>query len=254
MTITTYKWSIDEYHLLIESGLLEGKSVELLDGEIVEMSPEREEHSYTNDDVAELLRTKLKGLAKIRESHPITLNNSLSSRASEPEPDIAVVRLPKTIYIEHHPYPEDIYWLIEVRPPRMVQQCASMGGTPRRVLGQNLLTQKPPNATQLSHRVAVRRKRQFLQVGIAAQRTGLGMRTFEVSNKTLSKDLAEKSAIYARNNIQEYWVIDLVNKKLIVHTHPQNNSYSKITEYTDGSISPLAFPDLEIALDQLLLF
>ena len=188
MTITTYKWSIEEYHLLIESGLLEGKSVEFLDGEIVEMSPEREEHSYTNDDVAELLRTKLRGLAKIRESHPITLNNSLNSRASEPEPDIAVVKLPKTIYIEHHPYPEDIYWLIEV------------------------------------------------------------------SNKTLSKDLAEKSAIYASNNIQEYWVIDLVNKKLIIHTHPQNNSYSKITEYTDGSISPLAFPDLEIALDQLLLF
>ncbi len=210
MTITTYKWSIEEYHLLIESGLLEGKSVELLDGEIVEMSPERDEHSYTNDDVAELLRTKLRRLAKIRESHPITLNNSLFFEASEPEPDIAIVRLPKTIYIEHHPYPEDIYWLIEVRP-----------------------------------RVAVRRKTKAL-----AART----RTFEVSNKTLSKDLAEKSIIYASNNIQEYWVIDLVNKKLIVHTHPQNNSYSKITEYTDGSISPLAFPDLEIVLDQLLLF
>ncbi|WP_319423682.1 Uma2 family endonuclease [Pleurocapsa sp. FMAR1] len=97
-------------------------------------------------------------------------------------------------------------------------------------------------------------KRQFLQVGESAQRTGLGTRTFEIANKTLSKDLVEKSAIYARNDIQEYWIIDLVNKKLIVHTHPQNNSYSKITEYTDGSISPLAFPDLEIALDQLLLF
>ena len=108
MTITTYKWSVEEYHWMIESGLLEGKPVELLNGEIVEMSPEREEHSYTNDDVAELLREKLRGLAKIRESHPITLDNS------EPEPDIAVVKLPKTIYARRHPYPQDIYWVIEI--------------------------------------------------------------------------------------------------------------------------------------------
>ena len=114
MTAATYKWSIKDWHQLIESGLLEGKSVQLLDGDIIEMSPEREEHSYTNDDVADLLRQQLKGLAKIRESHPVTLDNSPHSRASEPEPDIAVVRLPKTIYSQHHPYPEDIYWLIEI--------------------------------------------------------------------------------------------------------------------------------------------
>ena len=197
MTVT-YKWSIEEYHLMIESGLLADKSVELLNGAIIEMSPEREEHSYTNDDVAELLREKLQGLAKIRESHPITLDNS------EPEPDLAVVRLPKTIYKQHHPYPEDIYWLIEVRP-----------------------------------RVDVRRK---------------GTRTFEVSNKTLAKDLTEKSLVYARNGIPEYWVIDLVDKKVIVHTHPIGESYSQIKEYIDGTISPLAFPQVAIALKQLLLF
>lgn len=182
MTVTPYKWSIEEYHLMIESGLLADKSVELLNGEIIEMSPEREEHSYTNDDVAELLREKLQGLAKIRESHPITLDNS------EPEPDLAVVRLPKTIYKQHHPYPEDIYWLIEV------------------------------------------------------------------SYKTLAKDLTEKSLVYARNGIPEYWIIDLVNKKLIVHTHPISNSYSQIREYIDGTISPLAFPQIAITLKQLLLF
>lgn len=182
MTITTYKWSVAEYHSLIESGLLAGKSVELLNGEIIKMSPEGEQHSYTNDDVAELLREKLQGLAKIRESHPITLDNS------EPEPDIAVVRLPKTIYTQHHPYPEDIYWLVEV------------------------------------------------------------------SQQTLRKDLTAKSATYARNGIPEYWVIDLVNKKLIIHTAPQNNQYSQVKEYQTGTISPLAFPKIKIAINQLLLF
>lgn len=199
MTLITHKWSVEEYHLMIQSGLLIGKSVELLNGEIVDMSPEREEHSYTNDDVAELLREKLKGLAKIRESHPITLDNS------EPEPDIAIARLPKTIYAQHHPYPQDIYWLIEVAA---------------------------------ESRVGERRK-------------GMSAKT---SNKTLGKDLTEKSTIYARNAIVEYWVIDLINKKLIVHTVPEGNKYTKVTEYTKGVISPLAFPELGIAIEQLLLF
>ena len=44
----------------------------------------------------------------VSEAHPITLDNS------EPEPDIAIVRLPNDIYKQHHPYSQDIYWLIEV--------------------------------------------------------------------------------------------------------------------------------------------
>ena len=48
------------------------------------------------------LRNLLSGLARVKESHPITLDNS------ELEPDIAIVRLPETIYRHHHPYAEDI--------------------------------------------------------------------------------------------------------------------------------------------------
>lgn len=182
MTVTTYKWSISQWHDLVDTGVLAGKPVELLNGEIVEMSPEGEQHTFTNDDVAEMLREKFKGLAKIRESHPVTLENS------EPEPDIAIVRLPKTIYKEHHPYPEDIYLIIEV------------------------------------------------------------------SRSTLKIDVETKSKIYARNSIPEYWIIDLVNKKLIVHTQPADNNYLQIVEYKSGTISPQAFPNITITLDRLLLF
>ena len=56
MTITTYKWSIEEWHELVDSGLLEGKSVEFLEGEIIEVSPEGVEHSYTNNSVVKYLR------------------------------------------------------------------------------------------------------------------------------------------------------------------------------------------------------
>ena len=108
MTLTTYKWSIEEWHELVDSGVLEGKPVEFLEGEIIEVSPEGVEHSYTNSSVVKYLRNILSNLAEVRESHPITLDNS------EPEPDIAIVRLPESIYRNHHPYPQDVYWLVEI--------------------------------------------------------------------------------------------------------------------------------------------
>lgn len=105
---TSVKWSIDDYHLMIKSGVLNNRSVELIEGEIVQVSPESPLHRFTNDSVAEYLRKLLQDQAKIFEAHPITLKNS------EPEPDIAVVHLPVTNYLNRHPYPEDIYWLIEI--------------------------------------------------------------------------------------------------------------------------------------------
>ncbi|MBE9167880.1 Uma2 family endonuclease [Pleurocapsales cyanobacterium LEGE 06147] len=105
---TLAKWSVEDYHRMIEAGILSDRRVELIEGEIIEMSPEGPLHVFVNDKTAEYLRQRLKGLAKIREAHPITLANS------EPEPDIAIVRLPDTIYLTRHPYPEDIYWLIEI--------------------------------------------------------------------------------------------------------------------------------------------
>mgnify|MGYP001796786444 CR=1 FL=1 len=46
--------------------------------------------------------------AKVREAHPIIL-----SKDSEPIPDLAIVKPLGTVYLEHHPYPSDIHWLIE---------------------------------------------------------------------------------------------------------------------------------------------
>lgn len=95
---TLAKWSIDDYHLMIESGVLNNRSVELLEGEIIEMSPEGPLHRFMNDKVAEYLRELLRAQAKVFEAHPITLLNS------EPEPDIAVVRLPNTNYLTDIPH------------------------------------------------------------------------------------------------------------------------------------------------------
>ena len=37
---TRYKWTVEDYHQLIATGLLDEKPVELLEGELIEVSPE----------------------------------------------------------------------------------------------------------------------------------------------------------------------------------------------------------------------
>ncbi len=37
MTVTTAKWTLDDYHRMIEVGILEGRHVELLNGEIIKV-------------------------------------------------------------------------------------------------------------------------------------------------------------------------------------------------------------------------
>ncbi|MEQ9234533.1 Uma2 family endonuclease [Coleofasciculus sp. E2-BRE-01] len=108
MAITTAKWTIDEYHRMIAAGILEDRRVELLQGEIIEMSPEGEPHAYFSSEAGEYLMRRLSDRAMVRLAKPITLPNN-----SEPEPDIAIVQRLGREYLEHHPYPDNIFWLIE---------------------------------------------------------------------------------------------------------------------------------------------
>ena len=93
---------------MLAAGILRDRRVELLGGEIVEMSPETPLHYVTAKRDAKYLETLLAGKAEVRFNGPITLPDS------EPEPDIAIVCLPDTAYLDRHPGPEDIFWIIEV--------------------------------------------------------------------------------------------------------------------------------------------
>ena len=106
--VSLAKWSVEDYHQMITAGILNGRHVELLAGKIIEMSPEKPVHRKINDSIAEYLREQLRGDAKIYESHPVTLADS------EPEPDIAVVKLPVSLYDYRHPGAAEIYLLIEI--------------------------------------------------------------------------------------------------------------------------------------------
>ncbi|MEG3844225.1 Uma2 family endonuclease [Microcoleus sp. herbarium14] len=110
MTATKEKtWTVEEYHRMIEAGILtEGDKIELLDGRIVEMSAQTPPHAATTQRSDRYLQHLLRDLAEIRVQLPITL------ATSEPEPDIAVVRIDPGAYGDHHPNPSEILLLIEV--------------------------------------------------------------------------------------------------------------------------------------------
>lgn len=107
--VVPYRWTVDRYHRAVEAGVFEGQPLELLDGVLVEMSPEGIPHAGLSSDAADYLRAKLGNRAKVREAKPITLPND-----SEPEPDIAIVRPLGEVYkTERHPTVADIFWVME---------------------------------------------------------------------------------------------------------------------------------------------
>ena len=110
MTATREKiWTVEEYHQMIEAGILnEDDNIELLDGRIVETSPQTPIHAATTQRSDRYLQHLLRDLAAIRVQLPITL------ATSEPEPDIAVVCIDPGAYRDHHPNPSEILLLIEV--------------------------------------------------------------------------------------------------------------------------------------------
>ena len=64
--VSVFKWSIADWHELVESGVLAERRVELLEGEIVEMSPEGPMHSSTNYSVVKYLEKSLQDRAVVR--------------------------------------------------------------------------------------------------------------------------------------------------------------------------------------------
>ena len=107
------QWSLDDYHQMIAMGLLGDRPVELLNGIVVDTAPEGPEHAYLADTNTKYLAQLLGNRATVRDGHPITLPGIADLHDSEPEPDIAIVKPLGPVYRQRHPYPEDIFWVIE---------------------------------------------------------------------------------------------------------------------------------------------
>jgi len=174
------RWSQEQYHRMAEMDWFDGKRVELIEGEIVEMSPMKSAHWAAVVLADHALRPIFEPEYIVSIQLPISLGPT-----SEPEPDLAVI-------------------------PGNVRDYVN----------------KLPATAQL---------------------------VIEVSDTTLAFDRATKAALYAKANIAEYWIINLVESVLEVRREPVANTYQSVQTLTKAqSVSPLGTPNVKIKVADLL--
>ncbi len=173
-------WTREQYERMVEAGGFGPEDrVELLDGEIWDMSPQGSQHMTAYELVGVALQAAFPQ-AYVRHQGPFALDD-----ISEPEPDLAVV--PGTIrdYVAGHP--------------------------------------------------------------------STALLLVEVSDSSLRHDRTRKLAAYARNDVPEYWILEVGAECLEVYREPSGSSYRSKDVFTAGdTVTPLHAPDAAIASGDLL--
>ncbi|WP_414754397.1 Uma2 family endonuclease [Anabaena sp. CCY 9910] len=182
-TLQLRLWTVEEYHRMAEAGIFGAdERVELLEGKIIWMIAKGTAHRSAVGRTDYLLKNILGERAWVSIQDPIKLNDR-----SEPEPDIAVVKIDPLDYADHHPTPSEVYLIIEV------------------------------------------------------------------ADSSLKLDCVTKSQAYSQAGITDYWVLDVINRQLQVFRQPTPQGYeSKVVLAEDATIAPLEFPDLQIAVLDML--
>ena len=174
------RFSVEEYHQMIQAGILdENDNVELIEGYVVNKMSRNPPHDGTIQLVSDLLREVLPPGWCVRDQSAVTLTSS------EPEPDVCIVRGTRRDYLTQHPHAADTGFVVEV------------------------------------------------------------------SDSTLAWDRSEKARIYARAGIETYWIVNLVDRRLEVHTGPSGPTaspcYARRDDIPIGGSVPLVLDGVVIA-------
>jgi Uma2 family endonuclease len=103
-------FTVEEYHRMAEAGILsEDDRVELIEGELVTMSPIGSRHAACVKRLVRLLDRAVGDRAIVGAQDPIRLG-----ARSEPQPDVALLRYRPDFYASAHPGPEDVLLVVEV--------------------------------------------------------------------------------------------------------------------------------------------
>ena len=157
-------WTVEEYHQMAEAGIFHPEErVELIAGQIIRMSAKGTAHGSAVGRTDKLLQNRLGEQAWIRIEQPVVLDDF-----SEPEPDVAVVRIDPLDYADHHPTPSEVYLIIEV------------------------------------------------------------------ADSSFKYDRETKAKAYARSGIADYWVLDVIDRKLHVFRESTQEGYQ--SEVISGGI------------------
>jgi Uma2 family endonuclease len=184
--VQTRLWTRQEYERLVAEGFFHPEErLELVDGEIIRMTPQGSPHATASSLAADTLRTCFGPSHLVRVQMPLALGPD-----SEPEPDIAVVVGNARDYRDAHP------------------QTAVL--------------------------------------------------IVEVSDTTLTYDRERKARLYARATIPEYWIVNLLERRLEVYrdsisTGAGGPAYrTRVILDPSKTIAPLAAPSSSIAVADLL--
>jgi Uma2 family endonuclease len=105
-----WKLTVEEYHRMGEVGILgEDDRVELIDGELIEMTPIGPMHAGLSSILMEWLVHRTAGRAVAWVQYPIHLGPR-----SEPQPDLALLRYREDRYKRALPTAKDVLLLVEI--------------------------------------------------------------------------------------------------------------------------------------------
>jgi Uma2 family endonuclease len=108
--IARHTFTVAEYRRMGETGILtENDRVELIEGEIVKMSPIGKRHAACVGWLNRTLTLLLQHVALVWSQNPLELDDY-----SEPQPDVVVLKPREDFYRNARPKPEDVLLVIEV--------------------------------------------------------------------------------------------------------------------------------------------
>jgi Uma2 family endonuclease len=108
----TRRWTKDEFHQMADLGWFQDQRAELIDGEIVVLSPQKFPHGSITDGIAQILRDAFGPTFWVRSQLPLDLGET-----SEPEPDVSVVKGPR---LNHKNHPATAVLVVEVSDTTIV--------------------------------------------------------------------------------------------------------------------------------------
>ena len=111
VTLWRRRFTLDEYHRMGKAGILgEDDRVELIEGEIIEMSPIGSLHAGTVARTSHLFSIRLGDRAVVWSQNPLLLTRE----QSEPQPDVMLLAPRADFYTGGLPEPRDVRLLVEI--------------------------------------------------------------------------------------------------------------------------------------------
>lgn len=116
MQLLTRKFTVEQYHKMAHTQILHHQEhIELIQGEIITMSPIGFRHAFVTNYLANWFAHNLGEKVFVSTQNPISLGNR-----SEPQPDLALLKPVENFYADRLPTATDILLLIEVADSSLV--------------------------------------------------------------------------------------------------------------------------------------